>query len=240
MEADTFLEPGRDNVTYVLIVGCDAALFDELKTTLEAGGRVHAAFAHHLKDAFESIGGYTPDFVVVQLSSAILPGFKSIPILPALQPTTVFSIAMFQREYQRGQIAPRLSVTAESLTTQLHAFFDSRSRRRLSESRLERYWDDVIRADFIRNEFKVGRRRFSLVPREQEVLRILLERVDEVVTRDQIYRQLWGYPTRSLDVHIRRLRAKLGSASRQVSVVKGFGYRFVPAGEAHRKPRERT
>ena len=52
-----------------------------------------------------------------------------------------------------------------------------------------------------------------------------------VVSRDRLLERVWGYDrsveTRSVDVHVGRLRSKLGDASRQIETVIGLGYRFV-------------
>ena len=52
-----------------------------------------------------------------------------------------------------------------------------------------------------------------------------------VLTRDRLLERVWGYEpnieTRSVDVHVGRLRAKLGEAGRSIETVVGIGYRFV-------------
>jgi DNA-binding response OmpR family regulator len=52
-----------------------------------------------------------------------------------------------------------------------------------------------------------------------------------VVSRDRLLERVWGYDrvveTRSVDVHVGRLRAKLRDAGRQIETVVGLGYRFV-------------
>jgi DNA-binding response OmpR family regulator len=52
-----------------------------------------------------------------------------------------------------------------------------------------------------------------------------------VVTRDRLLERVWGYDrmveTRSVDVHVGRLRSKLGTVGQQIETVVGLGYRFV-------------
>jgi len=54
---------------------------------------------------------------------------------------------------------------------------------------------------------------------------------DRVVSRDRLLERVWGYghviETRSVGVHVGRLRAKLRSAARQIQMVVGLGYRFI-------------
>jgi DNA-binding response OmpR family regulator len=70
-----------------------------------------------------------------------------------------------------------------------------------------------------------------LTRREFELLRYLVQNKNRVVSRDRLLERVWGYDrsveTRSVDVHVGRLRNKLGEAARQIETVIGLGYRFV-------------
>ena len=70
-----------------------------------------------------------------------------------------------------------------------------------------------------------------LTRREFELLRYLVENRNRVLSRDRLLERVWGYDreieTRSVDVHVGRLRSKLGAAGRQIETVVGLGYRFV-------------
>ena len=70
-----------------------------------------------------------------------------------------------------------------------------------------------------------------LTRREFELLRFLVENKNRVLSRDRLLERVWGYDrfieTRSVDVHVGRLRAKLGPAGAQIETVVGLGYRFV-------------
>ena len=70
-----------------------------------------------------------------------------------------------------------------------------------------------------------------LTRREFELLRYLVQNKARVVSRDRLLERVWGYErmveTRSVDVHVGRLRTKLGGAARQIETVIGLGYRFV-------------
>jgi DNA-binding response OmpR family regulator len=76
----------------------------------------------------------------------------------------------------------------------------------------------------------------SLLPltrKEYELLLLLVENAGEVVPREDILMRVWGYGsgirTRTLDVHIRRLRKRLGAYSAQyIETIFGIGYRFQP------------
>ena len=71
----------------------------------------------------------------------------------------------------------------------------------------------------------------TLTPREFELLAFMASRPGRVSTRDELLRKVWGYDymgeTRTVDVHIRRLRAKLGAKSNLIETVMGAGYKLT-------------
>jgi len=75
-----------------------------------------------------------------------------------------------------------------------------------------------------------------LTRREFELLRFLIENRNRVLSRDRLLERVWGLDrqveTRSVDVHVGRLRGKLGPAGRQIETIICMGYRFVETPEA--------
>ena len=86
-------------------------------------------------------------------------------------------------------------------------------------------------ADFDAVMVTVTDTRVRLTRREFELLRCLVENRNRVLSRDRLLERVWGYEqsieTRSVDVHVGRLRPKLGAAGQQIETVVGLGYRFV-------------
>lgn len=81
-----------------------------------------------------------------------------------------------------------------------------------------------------RHEVQENGRVVELTLKEFEVLRYLAENKGIVLTRDQLLGHIWGYDfdgeTRTVDVHIRSLRQKLGDAGTLIETVRGVGYRI--------------
>ncbi len=77
-------------------------------------------------------------------------------------------------------------------------------------------------------------REIALTAIEYKLLLTLAERAGRVQSRSQLLETVWeanpAIQTRTVDMHIRRLRAKLGPAAGLIETVRGFGYRFRPAG----------
>ena len=77
---------------------------------------------------------------------------------------------------------------------------------------------------------KVHGKPMDLTYKEFELLKFLAQHPGRVFTRDQLLSEVWGYDyfggTRTVDVHIRRLRAKLGDLESLIGTVRNVGYRF--------------
>jgi DNA-binding response OmpR family regulator len=123
------------------------------------------------------------------------------------------------------------------------------ARLRLTTGRLDASPDDdaldapIRRGDLMIDETtytaKVSGRSLDLTFKEFELLKYLAQHPGRVFTRAQLLQEVWGYDyyggTRTVDVHVRRLRAKLGPEHEAlVGTVRNVGYRFVPP----REPRE--
>jgi DNA-binding response OmpR family regulator len=103
--------------------------------------------------------------------------------------------------------------------------------RRVENDSQENYDDGKLKIDYdnfrvicCETEVKLTRKEFSL-------LETLVKNLGRVSTRQNLLDKVWGYSyygdTRTLDVHIRRLRAKLGECENRIETVVGIGYRFV-------------
>ena len=95
------------------------------------------------------------------------------------------------------------------------------------------YRDLHLEVDFARAQVAVDSRSLVLTRKEYELLTLLVQNAGDIVPRDALLWRVWGYSreirTRTLDVHIRRLRKKLGTyADQYIETIFGVGYRFPP------------
>ena len=93
-----------------------------------------------------------------------------------------------------------------------------------------------LRVDPDSHEATIGAARLDLTPREFDLLGFLAHRPGRAHSREELLRKVWGYDyvgkTRTVDVHVRRLRAKLGRHANMIETVTGVGYKLVaPASE---------
>jgi two-component system alkaline phosphatase synthesis response regulator PhoP len=109
----------------------------------------------------------------------------------------------------------------------------STSERRHAESAVLRHGDLVVDAG--RREVRVQDEEIQLAPKEFDLLWELLDHRGLVLTRDQLLERVWGYTfagdTRTVDVHVRQIRRKLGEAS-PIVTVWGVGYKVAPVKDA--------
>lgn len=88
--------------------------------------------------------------------------------------------------------------------------------------------------DFSSYTARIGSERLMLTPKEYELLKLLVTNPGRAFMRDELLERVWGYEyygdTRTVDVHIRHLRAKLAAIpelAEAIETVRGVGYRFV-------------
>jgi DNA-binding response OmpR family regulator len=111
--------------------------------------------------------------------------------------------------------------------------------RRAAPERRDRESDVLTHGDLVidagRREVRVGEQEIQLAPKEFDLLWELLDHKGLVLTRDQLLERVWGYTfagdTRTVDVHVRQLRRKLGDAS-PIVTVWGVGYKVSPSRDA--------
>src|SRR6185436_119048 len=88
-----------------------------------------------------------------------------------------------------------------------------------------------LRVDTLAREVTFRGRALSLTPREFDLLAFLAHHPGRVLSREELLRKVWGYDylgeTRTVDVHVRRLRVKLGESERLIETVTGSGYKLA-------------
>ncbi len=106
---------------------------------------------------------------------------------------------------------------------------------RTADAKVQEGPEEVVRVGdleiFTQNYLvKIGKREIMLPRKEFEVLLYLARHPERVITRETLLNQIWGRDVyvidRTVDVHIRKIREKLGSQAFHIETVKGVGYRF--------------
>ncbi len=95
------------------------------------------------------------------------------------------------------------------------------------------YRDEHLTMDFSQQSAVLDAERMVLTRKEYDLLALLVQHAGEIIPREALLMRVWGYGseirTRTLDVHVRRLRKKLGVYAEQyIETIFGIGYRFQP------------
>ena len=192
-------------------------------------------------DALTQAESERPDLIVLDL---MLPDIDGIEVCRRIRKSSDVPILMLTARDEDVDKIIGLEVGADDYLTkpfnprELVARVKSILRRsaperKQIESKVMRHGDLLIDAG--RRETRVGEEEIQLAPKEFDLLWELLDHRGLVLTRDQLLERVWGYTfagdTRTVDVHVRQLRRKLGDAS-PIVTVWGVGYKVSPAPHA--------
>jgi DNA-binding response OmpR family regulator len=184
--------------------------------------------------AIEEVESEAPSLIVLDL---MLPDIDGIEICRRIRQTSDVPILMLTARDEDVDKIIGLEVGADDYLTkpfnpgELVARVKSILRRASPERReLESavIEQGLLRVDAGRREVSVGSTEIQLAPKEFDLLWELLDHRGLVLTRDQLLERVWGYTfagdTRTVDVHVRQLRRKLGEAC-PIVTVWGVGYK---------------
>ena len=101
---------------------------------------------------------------------------------------------------------------------------------RRTQQETDTYRCGVLAVDQARHTVTVNGQEVALTQKEFEVLCLLLKNRGQVLSRERLIEDVWGYAftgeTRTVDVHVRTLRQKLGEAGAYIETVRGYGYKI--------------
>ena len=196
-------------------------------------------------DALSQVAHEMPGLIVLDL---MLPDIDGIEVTKRIRQTSDVPILMLTARDEDVDKIIGLEVGADDYLTkpfnprELVARVKSILRRTTPDRRdleTETIEHGDLHVDAGRREVRVGEEEIQLAPKEFDLLWELLDHRGLVLTRDQLLERVWGYTfagdTRTVDVHVRQLRRKLGDAS-PIVTVWGVGYKVSPAKDAKREP----
>jgi DNA-binding response OmpR family regulator len=188
-------------------------------------------------DALDQVSSDPPALIVLDL---MLPDIDGVEVCRRIRQDSDVPILMLTARDEDVDKIIGLEVGADDYLTkpfnprELVARVKSVLRRsvpdgRRPESKQIRHGELLVDAGS--REVHVGEEEVQLAPKEFELLWELLDHRGLVLTRDQLLERVWGYTfagdTRTVDVHVRQIRRKLGEAS-PITTVWGVGYKVAP------------
>jgi DNA-binding response OmpR family regulator len=226
----------------VLIVEDEQDIAGLIKHTLERGGETEAQIVGSGDAALKAVIERAPDLIILDLNLPVVGGLEVCRILRSRADVPHVPIIMLTARTSEDDRVSGLEQGADDYVTkpfsirELSARVRAALRRGASADGLGprshgSYSGERLMADFEAVAIAVDGAPVRLTRREFELLRYLVQNKNRVVSRDRLLERVWGYErlveTRSVDVHVGRLRSKLGTAGRQIETVVGLGYRFV-------------
>lgn len=228
--------------TSVLVVEDEQDIAGLIKHTLERTGEFRVETVSSGDTALKAVQEETPDLVILDINLPVLSGIEVCRILRSRPNTAHVPIIMLTARGTESDRVTGLDVGADDYITKPFSLRElgARVRAVIRRGRQQAggvaptpavYQGRHLSADFDAVNIAVDGAPVRLTRREFELLRYLVENRNRVVSRDRLLERVWGYDqvieTRSVDVHIGRLRGKLKAAGTQIETLVGLGYRFV-------------
>ena len=221
----------------VLVVEDEQDIAVLIKHALERGGDARVEIVSSGDTALRTASESPPDLVILDLNLPVISGTEVCRLLRARPATADIPIIMLTARTAESDRVTGLDLGADDYVTKPFSLRELAARVRAVLRRKQPaplaavYTGAHLAADFDAVSVSVDGQPVRLTRREFELLRFLVENRNRVLSRDRLLERVWGYErfieTRSVDVHVGRLRAKLGIAGQQIETVVGLGYRFV-------------
>ena len=225
-------------VPRVLVVEDEQDIAALIKHALERSGDAQVDVVGSGDTALRAVADQAPDLVILDLNIPVLSGTEVCRVMRGRPDTANVPIIILSARTSESDRVTGLDLGADDYVTKPFSLRELAARvravlrrKRGGEALTPAYEGKHLRADFDAVSIAVDGGAVRLTRREFELLRFLVENRNRVLSRDRLLERVWGYDrfieTRSVDVHVGRLRAKLGNAGRQIETVVGLGYRFV-------------
>jgi len=225
--------------TRILVVDDESDIAGLIKHTLERSGDVEVTIVGTGDAALKSVFDSPPDLMILDLNLPVLSGSEVCRLLRAKPATAQLPIIMLTARTGESDRVSGLDLGADDYITKPFSVRELAARVRAvlrrkqggAEPPPQVYQMGRLFADFDAVMVSVDGDPVRLTRREFELLKCLVENRNRVLSRDRLLERVWGYDhyveTRSVDVHVGRLRSKLRTVGRQIETVVGLGYRFV-------------
>jgi two-component system response regulator RegX3 len=229
----------RADGSSVLIVEDEPALAESIKYSLEREG-FRATIASDGERGLEHFRADRPEIVVLDL---MLPKLSGLDVCRNIRAESSVPILILTAKDTEADKVAGLELGADDYVTKPFSMRELVSRVRAQLRRagmdLPTEDEDVLRGgpvelDASRHEVSVRGQGVDLPPKEFELLEVLLRRKGRLLTREFLIDEVWGSDyfgdTRTLDVHVKRLRQKIEEDPHRpihLVTVRGLGYRFV-------------
>lgn len=237
--------PGHDMIATngqpterILVVDGDSETVAVVTYTLALEG-YDVSTAMTGEDAIQSVSAERPDLIVLELSLPDISGLDLVKRLRSGQATNSIGLVMLSSKCAESDRIEGLTAGVDDYVGK--PFSPAELVLRVA-SVLRRLADrtpgadpvsigGLLTIDRVQPRAWVDTREILLTPTEHRLLSVLAEGVGRIRTRSELLESVWHMDgdrqTRTVDAHVRRIRAKLGNAGKLIESVRGLGYRLV-------------
>ena len=216
----------------ILIVEDEQPIAHVLTTILSANG-YHTLQASTGTLARSIINSHCPRLILLDLG---LPDMDGLELLRWLREWSGVPVLIVSAREEENQKVEALDLGADDYITKPFGTSELLARIRTALRHSGGEAEPVhaltlgpLRIDPARHQVLAHGREVTLTLKEFQLLSLLVEHAGTVFTRDQLLNTIWGYEfdgaSRTVDVHVRTLRQKLGEAGRCIETVRGVGYK---------------
>lgn len=225
------------NPAKILLVDDEPDILEILKYNLKKEG-YDVATAGNGEEGIKQAEEFQPDLIILDIMMPVMDGVevcRQLRAKPEFKNTIITFLTAREEDY--SQIAALDTGGDDYITKPIRPrVLLSRVKALLRRSEREEEGEDVrvmkiadIEIDLDQIVVRRGEERIELAKKEFDLLKLLASKPGKVFSRDEIFNRVWGTDVivgnRTIDVHIRKLREKLGD--HYIKTIKGIGYKFV-------------
>jgi DNA-binding response OmpR family regulator len=219
----------------ILVVEDEKDIIEVLRYYLEKENyRVHVA-----PDGFTALelaSKIVPNLILLDLMLPRLDGIETCKRLKSDERLRDIPVIMVTAKAEEADKIRGLDIGADDYVTkpfsakELMARVKAHLRRREGNIPEKSFQYGTLSVDTVKHEVKIDGGEVELTAKEFELLLYMLENKGRVLTRDMILNHVWGYDyfgsTRTVDVHVTRLRQKIPMLTEAIFTIKSFGYKL--------------
>ncbi|MDB4581572.1 response regulator transcription factor [Draconibacterium sp.] len=222
----------------ILIIEDEKNMVTGLKFNLEARD-YEVIVAYDGEAGYQKAVTEKPDLVLLDIMLPKLNGYEVCKKLKKVMPE--LPVIMLTAKSQEAEIVTGLELGADDYITKPFSVLELLARIKAvlrrgtldsSDSGVHQFGD--LEIDFNKYIARKKDKTIKLTPREFEILRYFISRKGEIISRDDLLSQIWGYETfpytRTIDAHIAKLRQKIEEKPEEpklIITVHGIGYKFL-------------
>jgi two-component system alkaline phosphatase synthesis response regulator PhoP len=221
----------------ILVVDDEPDLVELVKDVLERN-EYSVISAGNAELAIKKVRESRPDLIILDLNLPGIGGIEVCRILKRDKKTSSIPIIMLTVKSTETNKITGLEAGADDYMAKPFSAGELVARARAVLRRLlyageqgEVLVSGDIRLDSTEHMAYVKDKQINLTPKEFKLLYLLMKKKGRVLNRSFLMENIWGYEylggTRTVDVHVRHLREKLGEEAKRIETIEGVGYKFV-------------